>query len=84
MNRKYLWLIILVLLAGSVLTTMLATAQEPRPRTQWEYKVVVVNWSVDPSGAEKMQTKLNELGQSGWELIDWGHLVYVLKRPSAN
>jgi hypothetical protein len=84
MNRKYLWLVATVLLVGLLLTTMLATAQEARPRRQWEYNIVVMPWSVDPTNAERIETKLNELGEDGWELISWGHLTYVLKRPVGN
>jgi hypothetical protein len=47
----------------------------------------VMPWSVDPTNAERaerIETKLNELGEDGWELISWGHLTYVLKRPVGN
>ncbi|MHC4425316.1 MAG: hypothetical protein ACYSYV_04370 [Planctomycetota bacterium] len=84
MNRNYSWLIVPALLAGSLLTTMLAGAQKPKPDVRWEYNIVVMPWSVGPTQPERVEAKLNELGEAGWELIDWGHLTYVLKRPSAN
>ncbi len=83
MNRNYLWLIVAVLLVGLVLTTMLATAQEAGSEIQWEYHAVYL-----PSGVsntrinnERVEAKLNELGQAGWELVGFEERDCILKRP---
>ncbi len=85
MNRNYLWLIVVVLLVGLVLTTMLATAQEAGPKIQWEYNVTVSPQRVTSQPyVEKTEAKLNELGEDGWELIGWENSICILKRSSAN
>ncbi|MCK4795252.1 MAG: hypothetical protein KAV87_66595 [Desulfobacteraceae bacterium] len=85
MNRNYLWLIVVVLLVGLVLTTMLATAQEAGPKIQWEYNVTVSPQRVASQPyAERIEAKLNELGEDGWELVGWENSICILKRQSGN
>ena len=85
MNRNYLWLIVVVLLVGLVLTTMLATAQEAGPKIQWEYTVTVTPQRVTSEPyLEKIEAKLNELGEAGWELVGWEGRSWILKRQSGN
>ncbi len=83
MNRNYLWLIVAVLLVGLVLTTMLATAQEAEPTIKWEYRAVYLPTGVGPSSSqnERVETKLNEFGQAGWELVGWEERDCIFKRP---
>ena len=82
MNRNYLWLIVTILLVGLMLTTMLATAQEAEPTIQWEYKVTVLPHRVTSRpDHERIEAKLNELGQAGWELVGWDDSSCILKRP---
>ncbi len=85
MNRNYLWLIVVVLLVGLVLTTMLATAQGAGPKIQWEYNVTAFPQRVaSKSYVERIEAKLNELGEDGWELVGWENSICILKRSSAN
>ncbi len=82
MNRNYFWLIIVVLLVGLVLTTMLAKAQEAEPTIQWEYNAIrLPGWVGPTSDNEKIEAKLNELGQAGWELVGWEERSCIMKRP---
>lgn len=72
MDRKNLTIVLLtalVLLLGG--WTGLGQKQKPEPkppRPVWEYKVLKV---VSPSiyGTDVYETKLNELGAQGWEVI---------------
>jgi hypothetical protein len=49
---------------------------------KWEYKAV----NVDKASPVEVETKLNLIGQDGWELVSgpfetaWGYL-FTLKRP---
>ena len=83
MNRNYLWLIMVVLLVGLVLTTMLATAQETEPTIQWEYHAVYLPLGVSSRSSQNeiLETKLNEIGQAGWELVGWEERDCIFKRP---
>jgi len=83
MNRNYLWLIVAVLLVGFALTTMLATAQEAEPTIQWEYYAVSLPTGVSNTrnNNERVEAKLNELGQAGWELVGFEERDCILKRP---
>jgi hypothetical protein len=83
MNRNYLWLIVAVLLAGLVFTTMLATAQEAEPTIKWEYYAVSLPTGVSNTriNNERVEAKLNELGQAGWELVGFEERSCILKRP---
>ena len=36
---------------------------------KWEYKVVGINGALDAADAEKLQNKLNTVGENGWELV---------------
>jgi len=82
MNRNYLVLIVVVMLVGLALTTMLAKAQEAEPTIQWEYHVVFLPSSISPTGNhnERVEAKLNELGQAGWELVGFEERDCILKR----
>ncbi|MDT8302541.1 MAG: DUF4177 domain-containing protein [Sedimentisphaerales bacterium] len=84
MNRNYLGLIVVVMLVGLALTTMLASAQEAEPTIQWEYHVVYLPSGVSPSSNqnERVEAKLNELGQAGWELVGFEERGCIFKRPA--
>jgi hypothetical protein len=83
MNRNYLWLIVVVLLVGLVFTTMLATAQEAKQTLKWEYNAVgLPAWFGPTSNNETIEAKLNELGQTGWELVVLEERSCILKRPA--
>ncbi len=85
MNRNYLWLIVVVLLVGLVLTTMLATAQEVGSKIQWEYNITVTPQSATSQPYhEKTVGRLNELGEDGWELVGWEGRTWIFKRQSGN
>ena len=82
MNRKWLWLVVVGVLAGSMLVTVLVQAGQGEPRAQWEYRGVVIRspfTTVD--GCGEIEAALNELGEEGWELVDWEGGIYLLKRP---
>ena len=82
MNRKWLWLAVVGVLAGSMLVTVLGQAGQAEPRAQWEYRAVVISGPFStPSGRAKIEGRINELGSEGWELVDFEESMYVLKRP---
>ena len=83
MNRNYLWLIVVVMLVGLALTTMLATAQEAEPTIQWEYHADYLPTGVNNTRIinERVEAKLNELGQAGWELVGFEERDCIFKRP---
>ena len=85
MNRKWLWLVVVAVLAGSMLTTMFVQAGQGETKAQWEYRGVMISSpfaAVD--GCGEIEAKLNELGKEGWELVDCETSMYLLKRPVAN
>ena len=78
MKRNYLWLMVTILLVGLMLSTMLATAQEAESTIQWEYHADYLPTGVNNTRIEneRVEAKLNELGQVGWEERDC-----IFKRP---
>ena len=85
MDRRLLLAVVVMLFVGSMLTTMLAGGEhgEARGKYRWDYKVVTISGS-RVIGRDKIETKLNELGKDGWELVDFEESTYVLKRPAGN
>ena len=84
MNRNYLWLIVTALLVGLVFTTMLATAQKVEPTIKWEYHADSLPTTVSNTRIEneRVEAKLNELGQAGWELVGFEERDCIFKRPA--
>ena len=82
MNRKWLWLVVVAVLAGSMLTTVFVQAGQDEAKVQWQYRAVVISGPFStPDGRAKIEAKINELGKQGWELVDFEESIYVLKRP---
>ena len=60
MNRKWLWLAVFGVLAGSMLVTLLAQAGQGEPRAQWEYRAVVISGPFSMAdGTAEIEAKIN-------------------------
>ncbi len=81
MNRKWLWLVVVAVIAGSMLTTVFVQAGQDEAKVQWEYRAFRLSGRESRGYRDKLEAKLNELGKEGWELVDWEETDYVLKRP---
>ena len=92
MKKSYWWfMVVIVFVAGLMISNMLAQAEENTPVIQWEYKTVTIKYMSDkyvenkrkfPS--ERILSKdlsiLNEHGADGWELCGVNRVNYYLKR----
>ena len=94
MKKNYLWfMVVIVFVAGLMISNMLAQAEEVTPVIQWEYKTVTINYMSDKQSSPTLKRTfpsvrilskdlsiLNEHGKDGWELCGVNRVNYYLKR----
>jgi len=94
MKKNYWWfMVVIVFVAGLVISNMLVQAKENTPVIQWEYKTVKVryiNTLNTKYAAKEIRNKvwirdedlqiLNENGKDGWELCGVNRVNYYFKR----
>jgi hypothetical protein len=92
MKKNYWWfMVVIVFVAGLMISNMLVQAEEDTPVIQWEYKTVTINYmrNVQLSIERKFPSVrilskdlsiLNEHGKDGWELCGVNRVNYYLKR----
>ena len=73
-NKHFLLIALVVLLAGLMIPDKLVWPQEKSTRVRWEYKLVRAR---DNDHAEKV---LNRYGDDGWEVVAWQEPDFLLKR----
>jgi type II secretory pathway component PulF len=87
MNKKYWWfMVVIVFVAGLMISNMLVQAKENTPVIQWEYKTVRINYMNKKYEKKKIRilskdlSILNEHGKDGWELCGVNNINYYFKR----
>ena len=93
MKKNYWWfMVVIVFVAGLMISNMLVQAEEDTPVIQWEYKTVKINYMNEKYQAENKRrfpairilstdlSILNEHGKDGWELCGVNRVNYYLKR----
>ncbi len=92
MKKNYWWfMVVIVFVAGLMISNMLAQAEEDTPVIQWEYKTVTINYMNEKYVESKRKfpsirilskdlSILNEHGKDGWELCAVNRVNYYLKR----
>ncbi len=91
MKKNYWWfMVVIVFVAGLMISNMLVQAKENTPVIQWEYKTVRVRYINPKYAAEEVRNKprilnedlqiLNENGKNGWELCGVNEVNYYFKR----
>ena len=94
MKKNFWWLmVVVVLVAGLLVSNMLVQAKENVTEVQWEYKTVKINYMKDKYIKDKYLTDtrrilkkdlsmLNEQGKDGWELCGVNNINYYFKRET--
>ena len=91
MKKNYWWfMVVIVFVAGLVISNMLVQAKENTPVIKWEYKTVRVRYIKTKYAAKEIRNKvwirdedlqiLNENGKDGWELCGVNNINYYFKR----
>ncbi len=92
MKKNFWWLmVVIVFVAGLLVSNMLVQAKENVTEVQWEYKTVKINYMKDKYIKDKYKTTtrrilekdlsmLNEHGKDGWELCGVNNINYYFKR----
>jgi len=92
MKKNIWWLmVVIVFVAGLLVSNMLVQAKENVTEIQWEYKTVKVNYMKDKYIKDKYKTAtgrilkkdlsvLNAHGKDGWELCGVNNINYYFKR----
>jgi uncharacterized protein YxeA len=89
MKKNYWRLIVVVIIvfvAGLMVSNMLVQAKEKTPVIQWEYKTVKINYMSEKYTKttrrilEKDLSMLNGHGKDGWELCGVNNVNYYFKR----
>lgn len=89
MKKNYWRLIVVVIIvfvAGLMVSNMLVQAKEKAPVIQWEYKTVRINYMSEKYAKDSIRilskdlSMLNEHGKDGWELCGVNNVNYYFKR----
>ncbi len=89
MNKNFWWLmVVIVFVAGLLVSNMLVQAKENVTEVQWEYKTVKINYMKEIYVKDKYTRRplkkdlsmLNEHGKDGWELCGVNNINYYFKR----
>ncbi len=92
MKKHFWWLmVVIVFVAGLMVSNMLVQAKENVTEVQWEYKTVKINYMNDKYIKSKYKktarlilkkdlSMLNEHGKDGWELCGVNNINYYFKR----
>ncbi len=92
MKKNFWWLmVVIVFVAGLLVSNMLVQAKENVTEVQWEYKTVKINYMKDKyikaeykTATRRILTKdlsmLNDNGKDGWELCGVNNINYYFKR----
>ncbi len=89
MKKNYWRLIVVVIIvfvAGLMVSNMLVQAKEKTPEIQWEYKTVRINYMSKKYEKNSIRilskdlSMLNEHGKDGWELCGVNNINYYFKR----
>ena len=91
MKKNYWWfMVVIVFVAGLMISNMLVQAKENTPVIKWEYKTVSVRYVNPKYAAPEVRNKvrildedlqiLNENGKNGWELCGVNRVNYYFKR----
>ena len=91
MKKNFWWLmVVIVFVAGLLVSNMLVQAKENVTEVQWEYKTVKINYMKDKYIEPKYRkgpriltedlSILNEHGKDGWELCGVNNINYYFKR----
>ncbi len=87
MKKNYwLFMVVIVFVAGLMFSNMSVQAKEKTPVIKWEYKTVKINYMSEKYTKttrrilDKDLSMLNELGKDGWELCGVNNINYYFKR----
>ncbi len=82
MKKNFWWLmVVIVFVAGLLVSNMLVQAKENVTEVQWEYKTVSTKYKKDIKQQIKQDLlMLNEHGKNGWELCGVSNIIYYFKR----
>jgi hypothetical protein len=91
MKKSYWWfMVVIVFVAGLMISNMLVQAKENTPVIKWEYKTVRVRYINPKYAAKEVRHEarilnedvqmLNENGKDGWELCGVNKTNYFFKR----
>ncbi len=82
MKKNFWWLmVVIVLIAGLLVSNMLVQAKEKIAEVQWEYKTVNTKFKDSIKQQLKLDlSMLNEHGKDGWELCGVNNTVFYFKR----
>ena len=82
------FMVVIVFLAGLMISNMLVQAKENTPVIQWEYKTERIHYMKEKYITKEKVfrvssndlIKINELGKEGWELCASNNYNYYFKR----
>ncbi len=86
MKKNFWWLmVVIVFVAGLLVSNMLVQAKENVTEVQWEYKTVITKFKKSGNvRIKKDLSMLNEHGKDGWELCAVSrvtlYITYYFKR----
>ena len=84
MRKNFWWfMVVIVFVAGLMISNILVQAEEDAPVIQWEFKTIRINYTNRNNTMQIVSSDLSNLnkhGKEGWELCGVNKINYYLKR----